>query len=220
MRHMIFIPKAESKLEGHALLSSVGLEDHAKGFDCLSIQGPGNVSGWIFGWLDPSQPRLTFEPEKQTWIPSIVEGERASGAYWVGIWNESKPTETDLRRPEFRKGVWITMADGTKWQFPSPSTLERFPEIKDGKLTWVVDEQFSWFVAEVDKRRAMLTVDPQTPGKAFVSWDLEQDFAFIVRALRLNYRLTPEVVVHLRLISESILKTLTTGILGYTLTED
>ena len=112
------------------------------------------------------------------------------------------------------------MADGTRWQFPSPSTLERFPEIKDGKLNWVVDEQFAWFVAEVDKRKAMLTVDPETPGKAYVSWDLEQDFAFIVRALRLNYRLTPEVVVHLRLISESILKNITTGILGYTLTGD
>ena len=107
------------------------------------------------------------------------------------------------------------MADDSRWQFPSPATLERFPEIKDGKLTWVVDEQFAWFVQEIDRRRAMLTVDSETPGKAFVSWDLVEDFAFIVRALRVNYRLVPEVVVHLRLISETTLKSLTTGILGY-----
>jgi hypothetical protein len=221
MRYLIFVPKPQTKQMGAALLESVGLGDHAKGFDTMQCAaGPTGSSGVLFGWLDPVQNRLVYEPEKQTWIPSLAEGDRPAGAYWVGVWNESKPTETDVRRPEFRKGVWVTMADGTRWQFPSPSTLERFPEIKDGKLTWVVDEQFSWFVAEIDKRRAMLTTDETTPGKAFVSWDLEQDFAFIIRALRLNYRLVPEVVVHLRLISESTLKALTTGILGYTLIED
>ncbi len=66
----------------------------------------------------------------------------------------------------------------------------------------------------------MLTVDSETPGKAFVSWDLQEDFAFIVRSLRLNYRIVPEVVVHRRLINETTLKSLTTGILGYTLIED
>ncbi len=219
MRYLIFIPKGKSKLQGKALLESVGLGDHAKGFDVLPVQGPGNVSGWLFGWLDPAAPRLTYEPEKQTWIPSLIEGERKAGAYWVGIWNESPPTESELRRPESRKGAWIVMADGNRWQFPSPTTLERFPEIKDGKLKWVVDEQFAWFVQEIEKRRASVTEDSETPGKGFVSWNLEEDFAFIVRSLRLNYRIVPEVIVNLRLISETILKNLTAGILGYVLME-
>lgn len=220
MRYLVWVPNGNAKADGAALLKSVGLEDHAKGFDAMPTGGPVPGSGYLFAWTDPTDNRVAYKPEEQTWIPSMADGDRPAGAYWVGIWNDKKPTETDVRRPEFRKGVWVTMADGTRWQFPSPSTLERFPDIKDGKLTWVVDEQFSWFVAEVDKRKAMLTFDPETPGKAFVSWDLEQDFAFLVRALRLNYRLTPEVVVHLRLISESILKTLTTAILGFVLTED
>lgn len=219
MRYMIFVPNpASGKAKATGLLESVGLTDHAKGHDALPVQGPGNVAGWLFGWLDHEQSRLCYEPNKQTWIPSLADGDRGAGAYWVGIWNDSKPTETDLRKPEFRKGAWVTMADGTRWQFPSPSTLERFPEITDGKLRWVVDEQFAWFVAEIDKRRATLTI--AEGGKAFVTWDLAEDFAFIVRSLRLNYRLVPEVVVHLRLISESILKSLTTSILGYTIIEE
>lgn len=220
MRYLIFTPKGETKLQGQALLESVGLGDHAKGFDVLPTNGPGNVPGYLFGWLDHVQTRIAYKPEEQIWIPSLIEGERKEGAYFVGIWKDSPPTEQDLRKPEGRKGSWVTMADGTKWQFPTPTTLERFPEIKNGKLTWVVDEQFAWFVNEIDKRRAMLTTDAETPGKAFVSWDLAEDFGFIVRSLRLNYRIVPEVVVHRRLISETTLKSLTTGILGYTLIED
>lgn len=219
MRYLIWIPKSEVK-DHSALLESVGLEDHAKGFDALPSAGPGETRGVMFGWLDHTQTRLTYEPEKQTWIPSLSDGERPAGAYWVGIWNDSKPTEADLRRPESRKGAWIEAADGSRWQFPNPATLERFPDTKDGKLVWIVDEQFSWFVNEIEKRKAMLTTDTTSPGRAFVSWNLQDDFSFIVRALRLNYRIVPEVVVHLRLISESILKSLTVGILGFTVIED
>lgn len=219
MRYLIFIPKSD-RIVLNELLCSVGLADHAKGFDALPCCGPGDVQGWLFGWLDHVQTRIAYKPEEQTWIPSMIEGDQKEGAYFVGIWNDSPPTEQDLRRPEGRKGAWVTMADGNKWQFPTPTTLERFPEIKDGKLTWVVDEQFAWFVQEIDRRKAMLTVDSETPGKAFVSWDLQEDFAFIVRSLRLNYRIVPEVAVNLRLISMTALKSLTTGILGYTLLED
>jgi hypothetical protein len=221
MRYLIFIPKPSAKLQGRALLESVGLGDHAKGFDALPIAaGPTGQAGTLFAWLDHEQTRIAHEPDQQTWIPSLISGDQPSGAYWVGVWNDSPPSEKDLRRPEGRKGAWITMADGSRWQFPSPDKLERFPEIKDGKLTWVVDEQFAWFVQEIDKRRAMLTVDSETPGKAFVSWDLVEDFGFIARALRLNYRIVPEVVINRRLISETTLKSLTTGILGYSLIED
>ncbi len=85
MRYLIFIPKGESKLQGHALLASVGLADHAKGFDVLPTNGPGNVPGHLFGWLDHVQTRLAYKPEDQAWIPSIIEGDRKEGAYWVGI---------------------------------------------------------------------------------------------------------------------------------------
>ena len=221
MRYQIFVPKSDTKVQGAALLQSVGLEDHAKGFDELQIaKGPDGKPGTLFAWLDHEQTRICFEPDQQTWIPSLITGDRKAGAYSVGIWKDSPPTEMDLRRPESRKGAWVTMADGNKWQFPSPATLERFPEIKDGKLTWVVDEQFAWFVQEINRRRAMLTNDPETPGKAFVSWDLVEDFGFIVRALRPNYRVVPGVVINRRLIRETTLKSLTTGILGYTLLED
>lgn len=219
MRYLIFLPHSQHKLQSQAL-ESVGLSDHVKGCDCLPTTGPNNQQGWMIGWLDHEQTRLTYSPDEQVWIPSMIDGDRPEGAYWVGIWKQSPPTETDLRRPEGRNGAWITMADGSRWRFPSPATLERFPEIKDGKLTWVVDEHFAWFVSEIEKRKAMLTVDSETPGKAFVTWNLEDDFAFIVRALRLNYRLVPEVVIHQKLINESTLKALTTGILGYTLIEE
>lgn len=219
MRYLIWIPEHDKQKRGEHLLQAVGLGDHAKGFDALPALGPDGKQGWLFGWLDHVQNRLTFDPEAQVWIQSLPEGDRPEGAYWVGIWKDSRPTEQDMRRPEGRKGVWITMSDGTKWQIPSPGTLERFPEIKGGKLQWVVDEQFAWFIQEIDRRKAMLTVDTTTPGKAFVSWNLEEDFGFIVRALRLNYRIVPEVVVQLRLISESTLRNLTTGLLGYTLIE-
>jgi len=221
MRYLVWIPKnADKQLTGQLLLNSVGLDDHS-GFDVVQSTGPGGSTGWLFGWLSHDQPNLAYKPEEQIWIASLAEGERAAGAYHVGIWKEKEKllTEADLRRPDHRKGAFVTMADGTKWLFPTESGLERFPHIVDGRLQWVVDERFNWFVTDLQRRKAMLTVDSQEPGKAYVTWDLAEDFAFLVRALRINYRLTPEVVVHLKLISESVLKNLTVSLLGFTLND-
>jgi hypothetical protein len=219
MRYLVWIPKnADKQLTGQLLLNSVGLDDHT-GLDVVQSTGPGGSAGWLFAWLSPDQPNLAYKPDEQIWIPSLADGDRPAGAYHVGIWKEKPPTEADVRRPDHRKGTFVPMADGTRWLFPTESGLERFPNIVDGRLQWVVDERFNWFVTDLQRRKAMLTRDPEDPGRAFVSWNLEEDFAFLVRALRINYRLTPEVVVHLKLISESVLKNLTVSLLGFTLND-
>ncbi len=219
MRYQVFIAKSESKLQGAALLQSVGLEDHAKGFDTLPIaKGPDGKPGTLFAWLDHEQTRICYEPDKQTWIPSLIEGDRKAGAYWVGIWKDSPPTEKDLRRPEGRTGVLIPVADGSVWRFPLPDTLERFAEIKDGELTWVVDQAFAWFCSEIEMLKA--TRIRREDEKVWLSLRPEEDFKFAVRALRINYRITPEIVAALRLISVSKLNSITAKLMNFPLLDE
>lgn len=221
MRFLIYIPGQNSDGTAKELFGKVGLGDIAGGIDVKPSEGPDGERGKLFGWLSSTQNQLIYKPEAQTWIPSAKSGDRESGAYWVGIWNDSPPTEEDLRKPNHRRGSFIKLGNGERWSVVLPGDLERFPLLNaDGSLTWVVDESFNWFVTEIDKRRADAYSTIDENGYMELCFNLAPDWHFLVSVLQINYRVTPEVVSHLRLFSQNGLQALVSNLMGMPLLSD
>jgi len=197
MRFLVNIP-GDHEGSPQDIMESVGLGEIARGMDAQKQQAGPAGHGINLGWLDSVQSDMRYLPDQQTWLPSLKPK-----AYWIGIWNDSAPTEEDLRRPDHRTGVQIGLNNGESWTVPTPDTLERFPQPdpeRPGQIMWSVDEQFNWLVTDLNKIVAeRVTQDGENQLLVF---DKEQDFDFFCRLLQVNYRITPEVIMHLRLMSD------------------
>lgn len=73
-------------------------------------EGPSGHPGVVLG-----QPgtQIGYFPHRQTWRQHFAD-ER----YWVGMWNDPRPAESDLRREESLPGKWIGLSDGAAWHVP------------------------------------------------------------------------------------------------------
>lgn len=208
MRFMIFVP-GSSTVDGKPadVLKAIGLEHLARGIDVKQSDGPNECRGRLFWWQDSKTAgHFQYMPEKQTWIPS-AKCARESGAYWIGFFKDSPPTEEDLRKPDHRSGAFVKLGNGDRWSIVSPNSLDRFPLLNaDGTLTWVVDESFNWLVTDIQKRRAEALTTVTEDGIVTLSFNLEKDWHFLCSVLAINYRITPEVVSTLRLFSQQSVK--------------
>lgn len=219
MRYLIYIPGQHDGTVKE-LFAQLGLSEIENGIDVIASEGPDGQRGKLCGWLSSTQNQLLYKPEAQTWIPSAKSGDRESGAYWVGVWNDSPPTEEDLRKPNHRRGSFVKLGDGDRWSIVVPGNLDRFPLLNsDGTLTWVVDNQFNWYVTEVDKRKEEL-IPGSTEGNWIMVFDLAKDWFFLVSVLQINYRLVPEVAAYLNLFSENSLRTLLAAMVGLNVTTE
>lgn len=83
--------------------------------DHKAIQsGPNGQAGVIVTAFDRFVPpaRRQYDPTQQTWI------EHQAGGYWVGVWNDAKPTPAELERKKIIPGKMLELADGQLWQAP------------------------------------------------------------------------------------------------------
>ena len=92
MRYLIYVP-GQSDGTVKDLFGKLGLSEIENGIEVISSAGPDGQRGKLCGWLSSTQNQLIYKPEAQTWIPSAKSGDRESGAYWIGIWKDSPPTE-------------------------------------------------------------------------------------------------------------------------------
>ena len=204
MRFLIYVPQTHIQPNDtpQETLTRVGLGEIAQGVDPLNEpSGPDGKGGRMFGWLDSQQADARYLPEQQTWLPSLRPGE-----YWVGVWNDSAPTETDLRRPDHRGGARIQLDNGETWAVATTDTLVRYPHPdpdNPGKIRWCVDETLNWLVTDVDKIVAERVVGKD--DDAHLMFDPDADFDFFCRLLQINYRITPEIVMHLQLMSDQFI---------------
>jgi hypothetical protein len=223
MRFMIFVPNAPST-GGTAedLLKSVGLEHLARGIDPKASEGPDGLRGTLFWWSNSTVAgHFLYKPEVQTWIPSAKCGDRASGAYWIGFFNDSPPTEEELRRPDHRKGSFTKLGNGERWSIVTRSKLDQSIVLNsDGSMSFLLDESLNWFVTSINKRRADAFETMNADGKSFIIFDFEKDWMFLVSVLQINYRITPEVVSHLRLFSLSSIRNLISCLMEMPLEEE
>lgn len=192
MHFLIYLPKSKAAPED---LANVGLGDlvaEALTVDCRF--GPDRTAGTLFGWRPKSgQLLIDFRPDAQTWLPAVAFEELPAARYWVGLWNDSPPTPGDLQRAYPFAGDRIDLGDGHKWIIP---TCEKLPadmiRADDGSWRFVVQRRFHDFTLLARAMADRIHTHHEWPW-----WEEMADL--VDAAIRLNYRLTPEVTSYLRL---------------------
>lgn len=192
---LLYLPGATG--QGPSVLEDVGLADFHAGAEWLDLGiGPDEGRGMLVAWRKPGTPhRLHFNITEQTWIPANRDGDLPAGRYWIGFWNDAPPTPADLARPYQRKGRTHELADGQTWLFAEPGALPAdLIQADDG--TWKYELQRKYHAWYLESLSWLDRIDPAT--EVFRS-SLEEMLPFLARALAINYRITPEVISHLRL---------------------
>ena len=200
--HLIFIDSEHRVgLETAGQLEAVGLADHAHGARTVQCNGPEGKGGNLYGWDLSSTGRMHFDADKQTWIPAAASGDLQRGRYWVGVWNDSPPTEKDLRRPGTLHGADVTLGDGKPWMVPAPAFLPHSLILSDdGSLSMEPQRRYQDVCIEAMRIRNLVR------SAELVRVDYARLWAFCLMCLSLNYRLPPELASHLRLIDTENVK--------------
>lgn len=202
MHYLLFIPR---KAEGHdnnidltSRLSEVGLADHVAGaMPCNIASGPDGLNGFIIGWGNVVG-KLQYKPDAQTWVKSVPRTGVDAGAYYIGIWNDSPPTEGELRREYTQTGKFVPLGSD-RWKIPTPDTVDKHAVYNDdGSMRWETVRQFAWLVDEATKLQNEYLEHGSEKLMTF-AFDPSEFVGWLLRLLRINYRLTPEVAAHLEL---------------------
>lgn len=83
---------------------------------CGVKTGPIDHPGHVFilrETFSTGHPTPGWYPEKQTWL------ECADEKFFIGRWNETPPTPSDLQNKKNINGQPIVLADGNKWTIPA-----------------------------------------------------------------------------------------------------
>lgn len=159
------------------------------------VAGPDGSVGLNIGWLSPANPMLHYSPSEQTWVPSILKLD-CKPAYWIGFWKKEAPRENELRRPYTQAGP-LTQFGEQRWKLPTPDTVDaRAVYTDDGSMRWETVRQFSWMCDEAKAIHAEYLEEFGVREMVFKNEPSVQ-IAWLLKLLRVNYRITPEVAVYL-----------------------
>lgn len=201
MHYLIWIDRpAQDSTPLEAVLTAKGLADHFERCEPKRLgngkETPTGNPGLLCAWLKPGDDRHYFRTDEQTWIPSIAKSDGVP-LYHVGLFNDSLPTESELRRHYTQHGDWIRFGS-EKWKMPTPATVPQSAQYNDdGSMRWVPIREFAWVSDEAHKM-AEEYVESYDRQVEFIM-DPKPQIDWLLRLLRINYRLTPEVAAHLNL---------------------
>lgn len=198
MHFLVFIPDCNpADLEQAAKVA--GLTPILGGHDVLPmVPGPNDSTGLMIGHLSPANPRMTYIPVEQEWVPSVAKDENGKPRYWVGTWKTSPPTESELRRSYTQAGPLTKLGDQA-WKLPTPDTVDaRAVYADDGSMRWEVIRKFSWVCDEADQLRKQY-LDEFGMRDMLFRVDPSQQIGWLLQLLQINYRMLPEVAVALDL---------------------
>jgi len=193
---LVHVPCDVKSLEQTAKVA--GLTHLFGGHDVLpNHAGPGGEQfGVMLGWLSPGNPLMHYSPEQQDWTPSVVKDENGKPRYWVGIWKEKPPTESELRRHYTQAGPLVRMGNQS-WKLPTPDTVDsRAVYADDGSMRWEVIRQFSWVCDEAQALRQQYLDEFGLRDMVF-RVDPSQQVGWLLKLLQINYRILPEVAIAL-----------------------
>ncbi len=197
--HLVFIENEVAKgRPTEVVLKEVGLEDHVAGCTGLPVSdedSPSGKAGILFAWTSKGDNEISYKPASQEWMKSAL-------GYWVGVWKDNMPTESQLRRAYMQKGQWLELRGG-KWKLPTPATIDKDMALNDdGTWKYVPIRELSWYSEECEKRYADFIFD-EVDGIPMmkVNYNPLEVMDLFIRALRINYRITPEVVHLMRLVT-------------------
>lgn len=180
------------------VFKEIGLEDHVAGCTGLPVSdedSPSGKAGILFAWTSKGDNEISYQPAAQEWMKSIH-------GYWVGVWKDKLPTECQLRRAYMQKGQWFELR-GDKWKFPTPATIDKDMALNDdGTWKYVPIRELSWYSEECEKRYSDISFEERDDKVYSVfTYNPLEVMDLLIRALRINYRITPEVVHLMRLVT-------------------
>lgn len=192
----VFIPHST---EDPASLGNVGLGDLVHGAHSLKVsqaESPSGEAGVLWFWPRPGKPQFGVRAG-QTWVPAVASEGLPFSRYRVDLTGPLDPSE--LKRPYQERGRSVELGDGKKWLVPSSAELPRDLILADdGSVKFELQRQFAAYGIEVEQWRDRLAKELRgdLAGHSFADM-----LGFAIQALRINYRLTPEVCNQLRLFS-------------------
>lgn len=210
MHYQIFIPGVRCADPQH--LVDVGLGDLVGEATFLESEGPEQTTGVIVGWPKPGQAQMGYQPQSQIWRPAVARGDLPAGRYYVGLWAGALPTPQDLRRRYPQPGVHVTLGDGQQWLLPRAKQLNAEMILADDG-TWKFEPQrqyHAFWLAYCEWEDFFI----QAPTGSTFSFTEAADF--VLSALRINYRVVPELVNELRLFTKENVRSALYALLGIT----
>jgi hypothetical protein len=194
---LIYLPDATPQTLNDRM-KSAGLSDLLGGHDTLpGAKGPETEIGVMVGWLQPGD-RCHYQPAIQDWIPSIVKDESGKSQYWIGVYRDKPPIENELRRKYTQDGPWIDFG-GQRWKVPTPDSVDSRAMLQDdGTYKWEVIREFSWMCDERQQLQDAYLKELGIRELVFRSEPSAQ-IGWLLKLLKINYRMTPEVANHLGL---------------------
>ncbi len=181
-------------------LTDVGLADFVEGVNWLDEPvGPDGNGGCLAAWLTPQQVSDGYGhgyfSDQQDWSPAVTYDGLKARRYWIGFWKDADPTPDELARPYRYRGRSCELGDGNNWLFPEPNELPA-DMIRDDDGSWRFELQRRFHDYSIDCDQ-WLTKLSTSDDATQINYHHVADF--IERSLRLNYRITSEVVNRLRL---------------------
>lgn len=152
------------------------------------IKGPDGKGGMLVSW------NKRFEWEAGwSWKPAVPFDGLEAGRYWYGLNEGSPPTPRDLQRPYPHAGSKVLLGDQQEWIIPRAQELPSVLQLADdGSLRFVVQRQFHVFHIEAQEWEKKIR---SQQGAA--KYTYEDVALFVMQSIRLNYRLTNEVISNL-----------------------
>lgn len=197
MHYLIYLPDATPQT-WEQRMRQAGLADHLGGHDTLAgVPGPQCEIGVRVAWLSVGE-LMNYEPHRQTWLPSIAKDESGEPLYWSGVYNDKPPQENELRRKYTQAGNFVKLGP-QKWKLPTPDSVDSRAQLQDdGSYKWEVIREFSWMC---DERQQLVDTYLTEGGLRELVFRAEpsSQINWLLKLLRVNYRLTPEVASHLEL---------------------
>jgi len=218
-RYMIFLEDrqgAPDTVEGY--LKSVGLEDHAPGAEVAiiaAVDSPTDKQGKLFIWKTTGDNQHRIDKEKQIFLHNKKHN------YHVVIWKDAPPTEQELRREKTQGGKFIKFGDdgGTLWKVAAHGQIDARIHFEDDEsVRFTPIRKYAWFVDECQKvLEDTMTIDGDSVS---YKYSVTEAAALVLKSLRINYRLTPEVVNHLNLLTVRNISEAYQAILGLNFKSD
>ena len=196
MHYQLFIADVRGADPQH--LVGVGLGDFVSGAEFLDVapdRSPIERGGVLVAWRRPGANEIGFLKERQRWVPAVQSGDLAAGRYWLGFWNDHPLTPADLKRPYQYRGHSMELGDGETWLIPEAHKLPHDMILQDdGSYRFELQRHFHDYGLDVQAAIERLSENDMQYSPVDAA-------NLIARALRLNYRFTPEVQNELRLIN-------------------
>lgn len=199
MHFQLYIPGVRG--QDPKTLVDVGLADFVAGSEYAeTAEGPGELgAGVVVAWRKPGQAHMGFQPECQTWLPAAKCGaDLAAARYFIGFWNDSPAGARDLARPYPQPGSRVMLGDGQEWMLPVAKSLDADMILADDG-TWRFEPQRRFHAFYLEYLKWFQFFGTASQDDAFSYADAAD---FVLSALRVNYRLTPEAASHLRLFTK------------------